>query len=223
MKGETHDRNTSLSLRSRVRMPEPMPLRSRMPVLREEITPIGCVDQPSTPPLQTLLENRKQFLRFLTGRVTSPALAEDILQAAYLKALEHASTLRAGESARAWFYRILRNAVIDYHRHRAVEDRALETWAAELETEVPANDLTQDLVCKCIARVIPSLKPSYAEILNAVDLDETPLAAFAASRTITLLNATTRIHRARKALRQRLIETCGACSTHACLNCNCRA
>jgi len=194
-----------------------------MPVLRKEITSIGCVDQTSTQPVNTLLEDRKQFLRFLTSRVSSPAIAEDILQAAYLKALEHASTLRADESARAWFYRILRNAVIDHYRHRAAEDRALETWAAELETEIPPNDLTQDLVCKCIARVIPSLKPSYAEILNAVDLDETPLATFATSHTITLLNATTRIHRARKALRQRLIETCGTCSTHACLNCDCQA
>jgi RNA polymerase sigma factor (sigma-70 family) len=195
-----------------------------MPVLREKVTTTsGCVDQKSAQPLQSLLDDRQHFLRFLTGRVASPSQAEDILHAAYLKALEHASTLRAGESARAWFYRILRNAVIDHYRHRSAEDRALQSWAAELETEIPANDLTQDLVCKCIARVLPSLKPNYAEILTTVDLDEIPLATFAAAKAITLPNATTRIHRARKALRQRLIEACGACSTHACLNCNCRA
>jgi len=174
------------------------------------------------PVLHALLDQRRQFLRFLERRV-SPATAEDILQNAYLKALERAGELRKGESATAWFYRILRNAVIDFYRHRGVEDRALTQWAAQLETTIEPDDLTRDIVCKCIARVLPSLNPNYAEILSRVDLDESSLSAFAAAAGITAANATVRIHRARKALKQALIATCGTCSTHGCLNCNCRA
>ena len=172
-------------------------------------------------PLAALIEQRRLFLRFLERRIASPAIAEDILQSAYLRALEHEAELRAGESSTAWFYRILRNAIIDFYRHRSVEDRALSEWAKELETEVAPNDLTQDLVCRCIAKVLPLLPRNYAEILSQVDLNEVPLASFASRKRITAANAAVRVHRARKALKQRLIETCGACAIHQCLNCNC--
>lgn len=188
---------------------QPEPVRAAKPAARTNTT------------IATLLAQRQQFLRFLERRVASPALAEDILQNAYVRALEHAGALREDESSTAWFYRILRNAVIDHYRHRQVEDRALTQWASELETEVAADDLTHDIVCRCIARVLPTLPPNYAAILQQVDLDEGSLAAFAAQNAITPGNATVRVHRARKALKQRLIETCGACAIHECLDCNC--
>jgi len=175
----------------------------------------------SPTPIAVLIEQRSQFLRFLENRVATPALAEDILQTAYVRALEHAGELREGESSTAWFYRILRNAVIDFYRHRSVEDRVLTEWAAELETEVAANDLTHDIVCRCIEKVLPMLTPNYAEILKEVDLDEASLPAFATRHAITTANATVRIHRARKALKQKLVDTCGACAIHQCLDCNC--
>ncbi len=173
------------------------------------------------PSIAALLEQRKAFLHFLERRLASPALAEDILQNAYLRALEHAAGLRTNESATAWFYRILRNAVIDHYRHRTVEDRALTQWATELETAVAPFDFTHDTVCRCIAKVLPTLTPSYSIILKEVDLDEGTLAAFASRHGIKPANATVRIHRARRALKQRLIETCGACAIHECLDCNC--
>ena len=185
----------------------------------------GCADPKSAQPalLDSLLDQRRQFLRFVERRVSSPAIAEDILQAAYLRALERGGEIRKGESGTAWFYRILRNAVIDFYRHRGVEDRALTQWARELETTVEPDDLTRDIVCKCIDRVLPSLKPGYAQILREIDLNEGSLEAFATANHITLPNATVRIHRARKSLKQALVATCGSCSAHGCLDCNCRA
>jgi RNA polymerase sigma-70 factor (ECF subfamily) len=192
-----------------------------MPLVEAKPVRAGKTPARTTSSLPVLIAQRKQFLRFLERRVSSPAVAEDILQNAYLRALEHEGELRNGESSTAWFYRILRNAVIDFYRHRSVEDRALEQWAAELETAVPPNQPTHDLVCRCIAKVLPTLTPSYAEILRQVDLDESSLAEFAARHGITAANATVRIHRARKALKQRLIDTCGACAIHDCLACDC--
>jgi RNA polymerase sigma-70 factor (ECF subfamily) len=175
----------------------------------------------SKAPFAALIEQRRLFLRFLVRRIPSPVVAEDILQNSYLRALEHEAELRSGESSTAWFYRILRNAVIDFYRHRKVEDHALSEWARELETEVAPNDLTHDAVCRCIANVLPTLPPNYSAILQQVDLDEVPLGSFATRNHITAANAAVRVHRARKALKQRLIETCGACAIHQCLHCNC--
>lgn len=177
--------------------------------------------------LQNLLARRAAFLSFVERRVGDRALAEDILQNAYVRALEHAGSVRAQESTVPWFYSVLRNAVIDYFRSHASESRALERWAHELESTEHAastmeDEFTRELACGCIAKLLPTLRPAYEAILNEVDLAERPLPEFAAHYRITPGNAAVRLHRARTALRRELVRVCGVCSLHACLNCICK-
>ena len=68
--------------------------------------------------MAALLENHRQFLAFLQKRVGSRADAEDILQDAFVRGLARAADIRDGERAVAWFYRLLRNAVVDHWRAR---------------------------------------------------------------------------------------------------------
>lgn len=173
--------------------------------------------------LNSLLNLRSQFLRFLERRVPDRALAEDILQTAYLRALDRRSALRADESAVAWFYRILRNAIIDSYRRRATEGAARERWAQELETETSSNPALEQTACQCIAGALDRLTPAYATLLREVDLGETTLTNYAGGQGITPGNAAVRAHRARAALRKELIRCCGTCATHGCLDCTCRA
>jgi len=168
-----------------------------------------------------LIPQRKRFLHFVQKRVDSPTIAEDIIQSAYVRAIEQAPTLRSEESAFAWFYRILRNAVIDHYRHSAAEDRALERWAQNLATEAAPDPETEQIICECIGQVLPTMKPSYSEILRDVDLAELSLEAFAAKAGITPGNAAVRIHRARQALRKQLALVCGICAKDGCVNCTC--
>lgn len=69
------------------------------------------------------------------------------------------STLNKEESATAWFYRILRNAVIDHYHHRAAEDRALKRWASALIIEDHSDPAMQNIVCHSIEQVLPTIKP----------------------------------------------------------------
>jgi RNA polymerase sigma factor (sigma-70 family) len=177
--------------------------------------------QMQTTAISDLILQRSQFVRFVQRRVDSLSTAEDILQAAYVRAMEQAAKLRNDESAVAWFYRILRNAVIDHYRHRAVHDRVLEQWAKGLETETPPEPQTEEIVCQCIGNVLQSMKPAYSEVLRKVDLEETSLETFAGKAGITIGNAAVRVHRARQALKKQLIQVCGTCSKHGCLNCTC--
>jgi RNA polymerase sigma-70 factor (ECF subfamily) len=66
-----------------------------------------------------LVDSHREFLAFVEKRVGDRALADDILQEAFARSLDHLHQLRDEESAIAWFYRVLRNAVIDHHRRRA--------------------------------------------------------------------------------------------------------
>jgi RNA polymerase sigma factor (sigma-70 family) len=172
--------------------------------------------------LNPLLDLRRQFLRFLERRVENRAVAEDILQTAYMRALEAGGQLRENESAVAWFYRILRNAVIDHYRRRATEGAALERWAHELETETILEPQLRETTCQCISGALETLTPVYANLLRSVDLGGTSLAAYARVQGITTGNAAVRAHRARAALRKQLILCCGTCAEHGCLECRCR-
>jgi RNA polymerase sigma factor (sigma-70 family) len=170
--------------------------------------------------VERLTAQRDRFIHFLASRVEDKSTAEDILQSAYLKAIERGSEIRKDESSVAWFYRILRNAVVDHYRRRASRDAAHEAFAAEVpETHVPEIQAT---VCQCIGDVIENLKPEYRAAIEQVDLGESPVEVFAQSEKISPNNASVRLHRARKAVARHLRSVCGACAEHKCLDCSCR-
>jgi RNA polymerase sigma-70 factor (ECF subfamily) len=168
-----------------------------------------------------LAESHRRFLAFLERRVGSRAAAEDILQDAFVRGLRRADTLRSEESAVAWFYRLLRNAIADHFRRRQRERRALERLAAEPGAAAVPDAELSDAVCRCIRSLVDTLKPAYAEVIRRVDLDGLTPSAFAAEAGITANNAAVRAHRARLALRRQVEKSCGTCATHGCFNCQC--
>jgi len=171
-----------------------------------------------------LVDSHARFLAFLERRVGARETAEEILQEAYARALQRGDALRAGESAVAWFYRLLRNALVDHHRRRGAERRALESVATQPVAPEPLPDAElMQTVCGCVSALIETLKPEYAEIVRAIELDEQPLSDYAQRTGITSNNAAVRLHRAREALFKRLVQCCGTCATHGCLDCHCES
>jgi RNA polymerase sigma factor (sigma-70 family) len=169
--------------------------------------------------LDRLMVHQAKFLNFLSSRVDASA-AEDILQSAYIKAMEHAGEIRDDESAVAWFYRILRNAITDSYRRQSVRTRAQDSFAAEAPTSYEPE--LERIACACIGDVIHDLKSEYRDAIQQVDLDGVSVQAFAASQGTSANNASVRLHRARKDLAKKLTSVCGACAEHKCLDCTCR-
>lgn len=178
------------------------------------------MESPSPEVQKVLVENHRAFLAFLERRVGSREVAEDILQEAFTRGLSRAGTLRDDESVLAWFYRSLRNAVVDHYRRNDARRRNLEGFAAELESEViPAE--TVEVVCKCVLSLADTLKPEYAEALRRIDVEGVPVKEFAAGAGLTANNAGVRVFRAREALRRQVVLSCGTCAEHGCLDCTC--
>jgi RNA polymerase sigma factor (sigma-70 family) len=167
-----------------------------------------------------LVENHRAFLAFLERRVGDRGVAEDILQAAFTKGLERAGSLRDEEAAVAWFYRALRNAVVDYYRRNGARSRALAAFAEEVESEEPDVEVV-GAVCQCIARLAETLKPDFALALKRIEVDGVPVKQFAEEAGITANNAAVRVFRARDALRKQVARSCGTCAEHGCLDCTC--
>jgi len=173
-------------------------------------------------PISTLLENHRAFLTYLERRVGDRALAEDILQDAFAKVVSRPEQTPADESVIPWFYRTLRNAAIDQFRRRGAADRAYEAFARELEThDVPTDEMGAE-ICACVSRLAATLKPEYAEALEAIEVAGTPVKTFAEQKGLSSSNAGVRVFRAREALKKRVTESCGTCAEHGCLNCTCK-
>lgn len=189
--------------------------------------PIASDDRPnageaqgrvSAAELATALEgHRGAFLSFLRSRLPAGNDAEDLLQRALLRALEKVATLRDAESVVPWFYRVLRRTLADEYARRADDERRRsgldEAWD---EAEAEPVEL-----CKCTVGLLRSLRPDYADILRRVDVEGESLAEAARAASITANNATVRLHRARKALREAVIDCCGADSPRAYVDCDC--
>ncbi len=174
----------------------------------------------TTDVVKALVDNHQRFLAFLERRVGSREAAEDILHDGFVRVLERADTVCAGESALAWFFRLLRHALVDYYRRRAAEERALVAAASEAQ-ETDSDAELRESVWACVRDLVETLKPEYRTALRRVELEGEKVNVFAREVGITTTNASVRLHRAREALRLRLLETCGTCVTHGCQDCEC--
>lgn len=178
---------------------------------------------PATPEvLQVLVDNHRRFLAFLERRVESRAAAEDILQDAFVRGLDRAGSVRDESAIVAWFYRLLRNALVDHYRRDGAEARALALVAGTTDEATPGPDEElRDEVCACVSALLKTLKPEYAAAIERVDLGGVSVAAYASEAGITSNNGAVRLHRAHEALRRQLVRSCGTCATHGCVDCTC--
>lgn len=163
-----------------------------------------------------LRERRAEFDAFVRAR-TRAQDADDIIQLAALRAVERADSLEDPSRVVAWLYRIHRNLIIDVSRKRASERRYVDAVADVPEQAVTAADDS----CECSVVQARRLRPTYASILSLVDSEGLQLGEAARRLDVSANNAAVRLHRARKALRQEMLDHCGVSDPRECADCRC--
>lgn len=173
----------------------------------------------ATPPtdIQRLVERRLRddrpaHLRYLAKRLRSYEDAEDVLQEFALKATRAAGRLADPDKVDAWLGMALRNALFDRYRRNAARARLTEALGAEPapdQTDGSDDDVHRSL--SCLARALAVLPPETARLLRRAELEEIPLAAIAREMQLTANNVGVRVHRARTALRGRMLAHCLIC------------
>lgn len=162
-----------------------------------------------------LSRGRSAHLAFLRRRLPTAADAEDILQLAWMQAARHLDDLRGEAQLEAWFWRILRNTLTDEHRRLGREREATDASPLAAESVEPAA------VCGCSLSVLERIDPRHREMIRRSDLDEVPMQELADGLGISVNNASVRLHRARKAMREALRQHCGTDSLRSCQDCAC--
>lgn len=169
----------------------------------------------------TLLANLAAFQGFARQRLHDDELAADAVQDSLQRALAAEHTPEEPEQLLTWFYRILRNVLIDLQRRRTTQSAAMGRFAEHLAAETEPDPALQNTACLCVRALLPTLRPEYARVIELADLSEQSQEKVADTLGLSRGNMKVRLHRARRQLRERLEQTCQACATHGCLDCNC--
>ena len=169
-----------------------------------------------------LVECRRSFLSYFRRRLGRLGDAEDAFQDFCLKVIRAQKTPDDCDMIDAWLGRILRNTLIDHYRRYASRQRGEAAYEREMQITFREVEADQGgRACSCIHHALPTLKPEYSEVLRRAFFDEEPRARIADDLGLSSNNLGVRLHRARRALKQKLEQTCASCCDDGFLSCDC--
>lgn len=149
-------------------------------------------------------DNEGELRGWLRKRLDNPVEAEDALQELFLKALRQGERFCEIVNARAWLFEVARNALADKLRVARDLVELPENLAAAPEEEAAPVDT----LAACLPRVLSELAPDDREAITLCDLGDMSQEEFARLKGLSLPGAKSRVQRARKRLRERLLSAC---------------
>ncbi len=145
--------------------------------------------------------------------------AQDLFGEALLKAVERRDGLDESEAAEAWFWQLATRMAVD--EARRIERRPMKRADLDL-SRMPADELEEE-TCRCSLSLLEELPTSYHDILESVILGGQAVKDYAKEASISANNASVRLYRARRALRDKLSDVCQTTTVSECLDCGCSA
>jgi RNA polymerase sigma-70 factor (ECF subfamily) len=163
------------------------------------------------------LDLADQVYRVARRLVGSREEAEDLVQETYARAFRSWRSFTPGTNMRAWLLRILTNLNVDRGRRiqRTPQSQPLEesdyylankVAAARgedaLEEEQVVERLSQDSIVKALAEI----QPQFRDVVVLVDIGDFSYADAAQILDVPIGTVMSRLHRGRRALKQKLAE-----------------
>src|SRR5690349_14905422 len=163
------------------------------------------------------LELSDQVYRVARRLVGSREEAEDLVQDTYARAFRSWQQFEPGTNLRAWLLRILTNLNIDRGRRaqRAPEQQPLEEGDYylynRLESSIPDENPDEERVLErlsqnAVVEALSEVPHDFRDVLVLVDIGEFSYAEAAQILDIPIGTVMSRLHRARRALKQNLAE-----------------
>jgi RNA polymerase sigma-70 factor, ECF subfamily len=158
-----------------------------------------------------------QVYRVARRLVGSREEAEDLVQETYARAFRSWRSFTPGTNMRAWILRILTNLNVDRGRRiqRTPQTQALEesdyylankvaSAAGEeaLEQEQVVERMSQDSIVRALAEI----QPQFRDVVVLVDIGDFTYADAAQILDVPIGTIMSRLHRGRRALKQKLAE-----------------
>lgn len=142
--------------------------------------------------------------------------ANDLVQDAYLKAYRFIGSYERGSNAKAWLFRILKNSFINNYRKQSKEPNKIDYEEAEtfLQTGKAAYSdsidgrerMFRDLIGDEVTKALSSLPVDFRTVIILCDIEEFTYEEIAKIIDIPIGTVRSRLHRARKMLRDALLD-----------------
>lgn len=182
---------------------------------------------PGTDQLQEIKDEALTYIDSLYRtalRMTgNPADAEDLVQETYLRAFRSIKQFKPGTNLRAWLFKIQTNSFINEYRKRVrrprntslddVEEYYLYSHLVESGVQ-PSSSVTEDEILAQIDdaevfRALDDLQDNYRQVVLLADVEGFAYREIAEILDIPVGTVMSRLHRARKRLKEQLISARG--------------
>lgn len=156
-----------------------------------------------------------RLFAFAVRRVGA-ADADDLVQDVFVRMHNRIDTLDQADRLEAWAYQITRNAIVDHHRSRArhrevlaaeVDQHVLDGGAAPSADEYAEVDVEGELA-GCLTPLVEQLAEPYRQAVGLVEFEALPQAQAAVRVGLSTSGMKSRVQRARRQLKELLLECC---------------
>lgn len=130
------------------------------------------------------------------------SLAEDLVQEAWMRALDNWSVKGVPNEPLAWLLRVSRNILVSHFRR--IRPEQLEPAVLDLTVEGPRLESSTPETAAVIGWGMAQLRRTHADILEAFYFDEKSVREIADERSISERAVEGRLHRAREKLKRKL-------------------
>ena len=150
------------------------------------------------------LPHWNDLYRTALNQLRDEAVAEDVLQEAYLKAWKSYHQFRKGTDCRAWLFRIMFNYIHDHHR-QWFNTKTVGEPADAMEGHFPyAPPIPGGLTDEDIVAAVGQLAPNYSAVVLLADVEEFSYKEIAEVLNLPMGTVMSRLSRGRKQLRTTL-------------------
>ena len=133
---------------------------------------------------------------------------EEIVQEALISICTNLHQFRAESKLSTWAFRIARNVCLKKHKGRSGEPKTLESFSEQTDLWDEQNNIEKDVITHELWRQVQEgirlLHPQYREIILLRDVEGMNTSDVASVLGISLSATKTKLHRARKLLREYL-------------------
>lgn len=157
-----------------------------------------------------LLDPLYNFARWLSG---DPDEARDLVQETFVKALRGLGSFQEGTNFRAWMFRILRNTFLtsrtglDRRMTEQEDETGFEEAVVTLDT--PELAVIRRADTEMVQQAIAKLAPAFREVLLLADIEEMKYQEVADALSIPIGTVMSRLARARKQVREYIVQAAG--------------
>ncbi|MDO9511093.1 MAG: RNA polymerase sigma factor SigZ [Bacteroidales bacterium] len=152
------------------------------------------------------LKFENKLRAFILSKVHDKYVADDLLQEVFIRIHANMDKVNDRTKLQSWIFQICRNIIVDHYRSHQKEQKS-KSLAFEGEYEETATDFMSEALEDMI-KMMSDLPPEYCKALCLTELEGLSQKDYADKIGISYSGAKSRVQRARKMLKDLLMNCC---------------